>query len=205
LVLLLVGVVLLAQTAGYFPSAGEAVLGLLVASGGVGLVAASLTRRLGWWGTVGGASLAGVGAVIVVEAVRPGAESQWAASIVLGSIGAGFLVAYLVLHTRWWMLIPAGTLLTLALAAGVGPLLPADLGGAVYMFGLAATFAAVAAAGAPGKRSWALIPAGVFALLGLATISSSGRAGFVLPVLIIAAGVYLLVRSARRPGSASRP
>jgi hypothetical protein len=204
LFLVVLGVLFLGQTLGFLPGGGEVVVGLLVAGAGLGLLATSLARRLGWWAAIAGASAAGVGVLIVVEALWPTGTPSWSAAIVLLAVGVGFLVAYMLSSMQWWMLIPAGTLLTLAAVSALSSALPSEVTSAVFMFGMGLTFAAVAVAPwPPVKRRWALIPAAVFGLLGVAALATSRVGGVVWPIAIIAAGVYLLVR-ALRSGAASR-
>jgi hypothetical protein len=65
-----------------------------------------------------------------------------------------------------WAIIPAGIFATIGLVAGLNNLIPeSDATGLVFMFLLAATF--IAFASLSKKHWWAIIPAGIFASIGL--------------------------------------
>jgi hypothetical protein len=118
----------------------------------------------------------------------------------LGSIGAAFALAWRDDARRWWAVIPAGTLFALALTALVdGTTRGAGAGGAVFLFGLAATFFVLTRLPVH-PQPWAIFPAGVLAVLAVVTLTTSG--GWLVPVLLIAAGAWMLFRpGAARPAA----
>ena len=63
-----------------------------------------------------------------------------------------------------------------------------------------ATFALVYYLPLPaGNTSWALIPAGILAVIGAMLLASATAwANLVWPILLIAAGVFILLRNARK-------
>ncbi|MFO7546730.1 MAG: hypothetical protein R6W77_14650 [Trueperaceae bacterium] len=109
----------------------------------------------------------------------------------LASIGAAFGVVWYLDARRWWALIPAGTLLSLALVA----FLDATLGGSngsIFLLGLAATFFALTRLRVE-PQTWGIYPAAGLAVLALVSFTTGGR--WVVPVVLIGVGAYLLMRS----------
>lgn len=122
----------------------------------------------------------------------------------LGSIGLAFALVYREDANQWWAVIPAGTLFSLAVTALVdGMTRNAGAGGAVFLFGLAATFFVLTRL-PRHAQGWAIFPAAVLAVLAVVALTTSG--GWIVPVLFIAAGAWMLLRpgSAREVASALR-
>lgn len=136
--------------------------------------------------------------------VIPAAAANWTGAAVLAAIGLMFLVLYLAERARWWALVPAGTLVTLAGVTAAAPVLPDSVSGAALLFGLAGTFALVAVAPGPARpRAWAWLPAAILATLGAITLGSLDGAMF-WPLALILLGIYLVARWAargRQPGA----
>jgi hypothetical protein len=154
-----------------------------------------------WWAAIPAGALLGAASVPVMELDSVGA--QWTEVPFLTALGGGFWAVYLKDHRRWWAVIPGGVLLTLALMAGVTGAVGAAMTGAVFMFGLAVTFALVAAL--PTGRSrhrWAWIAAGVLAAAGIIVVLQSAELLMLLayawPIAVIGGGAYLLVSAVRR-------
>jgi hypothetical protein len=156
--------------------------------------------RLLWGGL-----LIALGAALLAQTTGliPGSAGAWFGAAILAATGLGFLAVYLAVPARWWALIPAGTMLSLATVAAVGPFLPGPVAGAVFLLGLAATFGAVAVVPSPcPPRTWAWIPAAVLAVLGTVTLGSIEAAVF-WPLALILGGAYLVAAWAlrrRQPG-----
>lgn len=122
----------------------------------------------------------------------------------LGSLGLAFALVYREDGNQWWAVIPAGTLLSLAVTALVdGMTRNAGAGGAVFLFGLAATFFVLTRL-PRHAQGWAIFPAAVLAVLAIVALTTSG--GWIVPVLFIAVGAWMLLRpeSARGVASALR-
>lgn len=189
LVLIAAGVVALGLTTGFIQSPGGTVVGAACVVAGIALVGAYVGLHMHWWTLIAGPSLLGVGAVILLPAGGDGA-------IFLGAIGAGFGLVALTSAERWWAIIPAGSLLTLALIALLSGVIGGLMSGALLFLGLGLTFAVVAAVKVQGKAmTWALFPAVACVFVAL-LIATSGSAGEVVwPLALVAAGVVLLVRA----------
>jgi hypothetical protein len=113
----------------------------------------------------------------------------------LGSIGVGFAYVYRLNPGRWWAVIPAGVLWSLALTAlldarGMG----APSSGAVLMFGLALTFFLLTRL--PQRpQAWGIFPAIVLLVLGVVSLTTA--ASWLLPLALIGIGVGLLLQRSR--------
>lgn len=120
---------------------------------------------------------------------------SWAGGAFLGSIGLGFLAIWLTdpERTRWWALIPSGALLSLGAVASWDALSrgPSDLGGAIFLLGLAGTFAALYLLPSVQQR-WAIWPALGLGILAAASLSFGG--GWLSPIALIVVGAWLLLR-----------
>lgn len=93
----------------------------------------------------------------------------WGIAFMLGG-GVIFLTLWLSERAQWWPLIPGGILASWGVAALLGKLgLSATLVSLVGMFGSAAGFLAIYWMDRKGNW-WALIPAGVFVLVGIASV-----------------------------------
>ncbi|HSR26119.1 MAG TPA: hypothetical protein VLW53_21370, partial [Candidatus Eisenbacteria bacterium] len=72
---------------------------------------------------------------------------------------------------------------------------PGGAGGSIFLFGMAATFAAVALVPTPcPPRTWAWIPAAVLAALAAVTLGTTSAVAAVFwPLLLILGGAYLVL------------
>jgi hypothetical protein len=143
-----------------------------------------------WWALLSGFGLLALGAA----ALGSGAASG---PLLLGFLGAGFAAVYRA-ERRWWALLPAGVLWTLALALWLGETRPGFEAGLVFFFGLAATLGALYSRPGAQRQRWALYPTLGALALALLVFVSSGGGGALLPLLLIAGGAFLLRRDRRR-------
>lgn len=156
-----------------------------------------LTDRDNWWAAIPGLTLLGLGALIAFEQLFPEANDVWGATIFLGSLALSFLAVYVRSAARqWWAIIPAGVLGTIALLVGFEPYLADGVFTALFMLGLAATFALVYFLPTPSERMrWAIYPAAILGGIGALTlISATWLSRVLVPAAIIALGVYLILR-----------
>jgi hypothetical protein len=196
--LLIIGVMALLQTlhilnlnGGFWPVFVAALFVLV----GLAFLAALIQSRSNWWAAIPGVTLLSIGALIGLNQVAPGFD-PYGGSLVLGGIGLSFWLVYLMAPQNWWAIIPGGTMVTLAVVAGVGDVRGLDAGGILFL-GLAVTFGLLAILPTGGRKmNWPWIPAVVLLVLGvLVSFSAAGFANFVWPVALILLGVFFLTRN----------
>lgn len=185
ILLIAVGVLFLAGNLGWLPGLGGWIWALLFAVGGAAFLAWFARDRSQWWALIPGSALFGLSAAIVGGAAGGGAF--------LALLGAGFGAIYWLERTRWWAIIPGGVLLTLGIVAWLDTTLPRFDAGWVFFLGLAATFGALyVLPEQKGRQRWAIYPALATLALALVILASGAVTGVVVPLLLIAAGAYLL-------------
>jgi hypothetical protein len=160
-----------------------------------------LENRENWWAVIPAMALLSIGTLVGVDAVFPRLGSLLGGSIILGGLALSFWIIYVTTrYQQWWAIIPGGVLLSLALGIAVEPFIPGEVFAAVFLLGLALTFALVYYLPTANQHmGWALIPAGALAVVGLIVLSVTTRlAGLVWPALLIATGAYILLKNLRR-------
>ena len=182
LILVILGGLALLSNFGFFRGVHDVVGALLFAFLG-GLALRHYQRRRRSASLVGAFALFGLAAATITGALS--------GFFFLGLIGAGFLALYLADRQRWWAIIPAGTLFSLAVVAGLDQLAPRYESGSVLFIGLAATFLVLYRLPEEPKR-WAIYPAVVSLVLAVLGLSIGGS--WVLPLALVGVGVYLLYR-----------
>jgi hypothetical protein len=186
-VLLIAGGLALAQTMGFLRHASEVFWGGLFLA--LGLVFLTLVPGGHWWGVFPGFTLAAVGVLILL----PDSMKDIGGAVVLGGIGVAFWIAYLTSRVeRWWAIIPAGVLTTLAFVTLVAERVGGFETAGVFFLGLAFTFLLVA--WLVGMR-WAYWPALGLLVMGLLGIASLLEyTNYIWGVILLAAGAVLLFR-----------
>lgn len=187
-VLILVGVIFLAGGGGVFGWLGR-------------FIWAGVLAGLAYWAYLEGGrtdrrflQLAAIPlAALALASLLPGVGGG---ALFLAAIGLAFAVVWRRDPSQWWAILPAGTLGTLALVAALGPV-GGRIGGPVFLIGLAATFFALTRL-KMDPQPWAIYPAAALAVLGL--VSFGGGGSWVVPVLLIGAGVVLLYRNGALKG-----
>ncbi len=208
--LLAAGVLLLLEVTGLMGAVGV-LWGLLFLVAGIAFGVLDATDRAMWWAAIPAGALLGLGVLVLSDAAGVPGSQQWGGVLFLGGGGAGFTAVYLRHHDRWWAVVPAGVLITLALQA----LLTAaarqeQAGGVLFLAGLAATFALVAVLPTGAARTrWAWLPAAALAVLAaLIALEATALLSVVSslwPLALIAAGGYLVVQGLpRRRGAPGR-
>ncbi len=188
---------------------------ILIGIGVVALLAGSgILRLLG--GVVGGVLLGALAYYAYSEGRRSG-NTVWRvaayplaglalASLVPGPFGGGAFLAGLGLAfavvwrenpQRWWALIPAGTLASLAAVAFFQGTFGWNMGW-LFLLGLAATFFALTRLEVE-PQPWGIYPAAALAVLAVLSFTSSG--GWIVPTLMVLGGAWLLFKD-RLSGSA---
>jgi len=104
----------------------------------------------------------------------------------------GFLMVYKNNHEHWWAIIPAGSLFSLAAVTASQErfTLFSNVSGALFLFGLAATFGYLYFELA---KKWAIFPAASLVIVAILTLSLNG--GWLLPLAIIIVGLYMVKNS----------
>lgn len=180
ILLVTLGVLALLSNVGVLDGVGSVLGAILFAAVGVLLVRV-YARRDQIWALPAAFTFFGLAAAALVDGPLSG-------SYFLALMGAGFLFLYAIERRHWWAIIPGGTLVSLAVVAGIDELALAIDAGPVLFLGMAVTFLAVYAVG----QRWAVWPALVLGVIAVVALSTA--ASWVLPVLLIGAGIYLLYR-----------
>jgi hypothetical protein len=157
---------------------------------------ALLTNRGTWWAAIPGVSLLAIALGIGLETFT-NVSGEIMGTVILGGIGLSFIVVYLIQPMNWWALIPGGVLVTLAIVAGMESGNPGAISGAIFFTGLGLTFALVALLpNKVGRMTWAWIPAGILLLLAIFILSGiESLINYIWPVVLIAVGLYFLLRT----------
>lgn len=186
-ILIAVGVLALLSTTGWLPQVGGLIGAALFLAVGVALLYLA-RRHASDWLMFAAFPAFGLAFASAVQGDLGGAGF-------LAFTGAGFLALVVAEPTRWWAVIPAGTLFTLAIITWSGDALSPQGTGAVLFLGLAATFLVVWR-GTAHPQAWAVIPAA--GCLVMALVVGLALADWVVPVVLIAIGAVLLLRGQMR-------
>lgn len=179
--------------------AGEWVGSLLLFMLALAFLVVYLNNRARGWAAL-------VAYVLGVLGIAPlmasgGENASYYGPVFLLAVALPFFLVYFQSAQRWWAILPAGVLTTLAVVAAlaIGGLIRNESQGgyanAVLMSGLAVTFAVVWLRHA---RAWAMVLAVVLALMAVASAFFANHYQLLWPLAIILGGVYLLY-SALRP------
>jgi hypothetical protein len=185
LLLLTGGALALLQTMGYLKDASDVFWGGFFIA--IGLLFLSLLVGGHWWGVFPGFTLFAIGVLIFL----PDTMDEFGGFIFLGGIAASFWITYVTSpRERWWALIPAGVLTTLA-----GMTIAAERFGefqtaGFFFLGLSATFLLVALLAGMRWAYWPALALGIMGVLGLASLFEI--ANYIWAVALIAAGGFLL-------------
>lgn len=197
-VLVVGGLLLLAAQLGWLGWMNSWLWAALFLAGGAFFLLRFVREPAYWWASIPGAALAGVGLTFLAGDVG----GAW----FLGALGAGFAAVYVSGRQRWWAVIPAGVLLTLAAVAWLDVRAPRWDTGWLFFAGIAVTFALLAVLPEQqGRHRWAVVPVLVATALALLTLLSGAVSGVVLPLLLVAAGVYMIWRRGGVSRSPSLP
>ena len=198
--LIAAGVLFLLEALGILPEIGDLVWILLFVVGGLAFLWVFIANREQWWPVIPGCVLLGIAGTIALSDVA----GSWAGALVPAAIGVSFWIVYLTRRDMWWPIIPGGVLITVALMAGFADTLPEPMITGILFLGLALTFLLVYLLPTPvGRMKWALIPAAVSAVLGIAFLASMGGMVTLLavagPLALIVGGGLLLWRGLKKP------
>lgn len=197
-VLVVGGLVLLAAQLGWLGWMSSWLWAALFLAGGAFFLLHFRSAPAHWWALIPGAALAGIGLTFLAGDVG--------GAFFLGALGAGFAAVYVTGRERWWAVVPAGVLLTLAVVAWLGVRAASWDTGWLFFSGIAVTFGLLAVLPEEqGRHRWAVYPALGAVALALLTVLSGAVSGVVLPLLLVAAGAYLIWRRGGVPRGPSLP
>jgi hypothetical protein len=187
LLLLTGGILALLQTMGYLKDASDVFWGGIFIAIGLAFLALLLGGH--WWGVFPGFTMLALGIVIFL----PDGVDDLGGLVFLGGIALSFWLTYFTSpRERWWALIPAGVLTTLA-----GMTVAADRFGefqtaGFFFLGLAATFLLVAMLAGMRWAYWPALALGVMGVLGLASLFEI--ANYIWAIALMSIGGLLLIR-----------
>ncbi|MCX6055873.1 MAG: hypothetical protein NTZ74_13360 [Chloroflexi bacterium] len=196
--LILAGIVFLLQQLLNI-SLGHLFVAMVFAAAGFVFLYVVFRNRENWWALIPGFTLLGLGTLIASGDLFPSFSDHFGGSLFLGSIALSFVAILILNPSRWWAVIPAGTLATLAVIAAIQEGNGLVQGG-VFFLGISATFATVGLLPAGHKEIWPWIPAGICFIVGALILIGSGALanpvfGWVWAIAFLGAGIFLVLRS----------
>jgi hypothetical protein len=150
------------------------------------------------WALIPAYAMFSVGAVILLSGFIGG---QLMGAFVMFAIAAPFVYVYLNNRYNWWALIPAYVMAAIGGLILLDPIMGGSMTGAYVMFAIAAPFIYVYLRNT--DNWWALIPGGMMAVIGAGLLISSVISA--IPVLLIIAGIYILVRQMGSKSQDNKP
>ena len=147
-----------------------------------------------WGMLIPGFILLGLG-VVVFLSTSTSTSGNVVGSVFLASVALPFWVVALTRRSNWWAIIPAGVITVLAAMPLLAEAwLSGQVVGAVFFLGLGATFGLVRLATiGRSDMGWTWYPALILGGIGLVMLASGDAQ--VWPVVLIAIGAVLLIRS----------
>jgi hypothetical protein len=196
LLLIVGGLLLLLHNYGVLGWAFDLLWAFLFGAAGLVFLFVFVANRALWWALIPACALLGVGALIALDQIAPRAGEAVGGALFLGGIGLGFWVVYFLDRERWWAVIPGGVMITLAFIAGLSAVLEGVESGGILFLGLGLTFGLLSLVNTPqGRLRWALIPAAVMLVMGLALSAATARLlGYLWPAALILVGLYFIFR-----------
>jgi hypothetical protein len=120
---------------------------------------------------------------ITIALGEAGKAGEEVGALILGSIAAPFLIAYLLDRSLWWALIPAWVMFAISLVILFANRVPGEVTAALIMTAIALPFFVVYLT--DRSRWWALIPAGVMLVVAFIPLIASSGSGEFIPVFIM--------------------
>jgi hypothetical protein len=197
ILLILAGVIFLLDNLDVIMLDWELLIGPMFGLGGLVFLLVFIMDTDEWWALIPGFVLIGIGINTFMGQYLERVSDRWGGAVFLGFIALAFIVIYVSHYDHWWAIIPGGVLMTLA---GV-TLLPDNhvLSGGVFFLGMALTFGLVYILPKPsGKLTWALYPAGILFLIGIAvTLGATDLLNYIWPLALLVAGIFVLYQALR--------
>jgi hypothetical protein len=189
------------------------ILAGLFGVGGIAFLILFVRDVVRWWPIIPAFTLLTTGVIIFLTTQAKLAGEMLGAILFFG-VALAFAVIFLLDRRRWWAVIPGGVLLLVSATTALSTLqVRPNVLSATLFIGMGVVFLFVYLLG-PLKREvwWALVPATALIAFGLFTFVFSSATGgpqlFVAqwwPVLLVALGIFLLVRGFTRLGSRPPP
>jgi hypothetical protein len=126
-------------------------------------------------------------------------QDEFIATYVLTIIALPFLTVYLRDRKQWWALVPAYILLAVGIMIGlIAENILTDLLIPAYVL-LSVAFPFFVVYIRDTKQWWALIPGGIIGLVGVSFLLAEGAFQYIIPAVVILAGVWILTRQFINP------
>ena len=201
LILIAAGVLVLLQTTGVVVGdTGQVISLVLLVALGIFFTAMYFPARRQWfWVALGlGCFSFALGNVIYF---LPDLDEYFREVLIFTGLGISFLTIYLHNRMNWWSMFPAGLLISLGVNQWVEQSYPDFASGGVLVIGLGLSFLVLFLVPTPvGRLKFALLPAVI--LLAIGTVIVIGQpyniTDYLLPSLILLAGVALIVATTRK-------
>jgi hypothetical protein len=192
-VLIIFGLLLLAENLGWLGSIGTSFWSLLLGAIALFFLVTYISDRAQWWALIPGLTLMGV-AIAIFLAEEELVADHVVASIVLIGVGLPFLLIFVFNRQQTWALIPALTMAGIALGVfleGAGIIDGTAMAGFV-LGGISLGFVSIYVM--ERQSWWVLIPGVIIGVMAIFFLIAAA-ARFIIPVVIILFGLLLLLRA----------
>ncbi|HPH96775.1 MAG TPA: hypothetical protein PKW33_08755 [Anaerolineaceae bacterium] len=176
-----------------FPQLGNCFFPVILMGGGLVFIYFYFKEQNTWWAAIPGVILVTFGGAAALSELPDNlVPENLVAAFILGGISMAFLAVYAKARQHWWAIIPAGILLTLSFNAFIN-----WENGGLFLLGMAATFGILFVL--PGnKQPWAIFPASILGGLGILVLFISfDLFRYIIPLIVLGAGIFLIVKSLR--------
>jgi hypothetical protein len=192
------GLVFFLQSMGILPALGSQFLwGLIFAAAGFAFLYAFLRDREQWWALFPAMPLLGLAGLMLLDVLAPAVSAIVGGALFLGMVSLSFWLVYWVRRDFWWAIIPGGAIATTAVIALLGAIIPGAETAALLLLGVGLTFLVLYFLPEDrGRQPWAIIPGGILIIIAALTgIAFGTTARYFWPVVFIAGGLFLILRS----------
>ena len=160
-------------------------------------------QKTNWWAAIPATFCAALGLIILLQNFSS-LQDEWSGALLLmsGAFVFGFL--YVQDTDKWWAAIPAGAFFTLGCIVLIDAfnLLDNGLEGSVLFLGLGLTFIFLyLQRNAENKLGWAIWPGGFLSFFAVFVYFQTAEwmdGSFILPVLLILVGGFLIFKASRK-------
>ena len=194
IVLIAAGTLFLLESLGIFHGGLSLLWSAILGGAGITLFYLYANNREHWWALIPGSTLLAIAISILLDVVSPRLSDAIGGGIVLGGIGLGFWLIFILNRHFWWAIIPAGVLSSLAVVSVLDNFINT---GGLFLVGLGMTFILIAVLpGYENRLKWGFIPGGILTLIGVLTMPVLGNLFNILwPLALIVAGGYVIYQN----------